>query len=121
MTPGSTFDLYRLAADDACSILEFTHTASCAPCFVPIPVEPVPDERPDRDPADLERFLLKLHLDRLVLRVRALRSQLDPALVLPEDASEMYFRKMSPRTTCLYSAASIELRSASAIPHSSAS
>ena len=36
-------------------------------------------------------------------------------------ASEMYFRKMSPSTTCLYSAASIEPRRASAIAHSSAS
>ncbi len=36
-------------------------------------------------------------------------------------ASEMYFRKIRPSTTCLYSAASIEPRRASAIAHSSAS
>ena len=36
-------------------------------------------------------------------------------------ASEMYLRKISPRTTCLYSAASIEPRSASAMRQSSAS
>ena len=37
------------------------------------------------------------------------------------NASEMYLRKISPSTTCLYSAASIEPRRASAIAHSSAS
>ena len=37
------------------------------------------------------------------------------------NASEMYFRKIRPRTTCLYSASSIEPRSASAIAHNSAS
>jgi len=36
-------------------------------------------------------------------------------------ASEMYFRKMSPRTTCLYSAASMEPRRALAAAHSRAS
>ena len=36
-------------------------------------------------------------------------------------ASEMYLRKMRPRTTCLYSAASMLPRSASAIRQSSAS
>ena len=36
-------------------------------------------------------------------------------------ASEMYFRKIRPSTTCLYSAASIEPRRASAIAHNSAS
>ena len=35
--------------------------------------------------------------------------------------SEMYFKKIRPSTTCLYSAASIEPRRASAIRHSSAS
>src|SRR2546423_8088581 len=35
--------------------------------------------------------------------------------------SEMYFRKMSPRTTCLYSAASMLLRSLSAASQSLAS
>ena len=34
-------------------------------------------------------------------------------------ASEMYFRNISPSTTCLYSAASMLPRNASAIPHSS--
>jgi hypothetical protein len=37
---------------------------------------------------------------------------------LASKASEMYFRKMRPRTTCLYSAASMLLRSASAAAHS---
>jgi hypothetical protein len=36
-------------------------------------------------------------------------------------ASEMYFRKIRPRTTCLYSAASIAPRRASAVFHSSTS
>ena len=36
-------------------------------------------------------------------------------------ASEIYFRKMRPRTTCLYSAASMLPRKASAMRHSSAS
>ena len=40
---------------------------------------------------------------------------------LSSKASEMYLRKIRPRTTCLYSAASIEPRSASAMRHSSAS
>ena len=36
-------------------------------------------------------------------------------------ASEMYFKKICPSTTCLYSAASIEPRRAAAIAHSFAS
>ena len=40
---------------------------------------------------------------------------------LASNASEMYLRKMSPRTTCLYSAASMLLRSASAACQSLAS
>ena len=40
---------------------------------------------------------------------------------LASKASEMYLRKISPRTTCLYSAASILLRSASAAAQSLAS
>src|SRR5690606_24314675 len=35
----------------------------------------------------------------------------------PENVSEMYFRKMSPSTRCLYSAASILARSLSAAAH----
>ena len=51
----------------------------------------------------------------------------EPALLasrracLSSKASEMYLRKIRPRTTCLYSAASIEPRRASAMRHSSAS
>src|SRR5690606_21793110 len=37
------------------------------------------------------------------------------AVCFSSNASEMYLRKMSPRTTCLYSAASMLLRSLSAI------
>src|SRR5437773_7581042 len=40
---------------------------------------------------------------------------------LASKASEMYLRKISPRTTCLYSAASMLLRSASAAAQSFAS
>src|SRR5437870_8481540 len=40
---------------------------------------------------------------------------------LASKASEMYLRKISPRTTCLYSAASMLLRRASAAAHSLAS
>src|SRR5581483_2964256 len=40
---------------------------------------------------------------------------------LASKASEMYLRKMRPRTTCLYSAASMLLRRASAAAHSFAS
>jgi hypothetical protein len=40
---------------------------------------------------------------------------------LASKASEMYLRKISPGTTCLYSAASMSLRSASAAAHSVAS
>ena len=40
---------------------------------------------------------------------------------LLEGVGEMYFRKMRPRTTCLYSAASMLPRRASAMAHSSAS
>ena len=41
---------------------------------------------PTVTPRDLERLLLEIYLDGLVLRVRALRTKLDVALVLPHVA-----------------------------------
>ena len=45
--------------------------SSRPPVLVLRPVIAVPDERPDRDPADFERHLLEVDLDGLVLGGRA--------------------------------------------------
>ena len=64
--------------------------AYAPPVLVLRPVKPVPDERPDRDPADFERHLLEVDLDGLVLGIRALRTKLDVALVFPEVALQRH-------------------------------
>ena len=88
--PRSGFNFCRLPADEAGPIVEFSHRASRAPVLVLRPVEPVPDERPDRDPADFERHLLEVDLDGLVLGIRALRTKLDVALIFPEVALQRH-------------------------------
>ena len=58
----------------------------CHPVLVLRPVEPIPDERPDRDPRDLEHVAPEVHHSWLMLRIRALRAQLDMVLVHPHIA-----------------------------------
>ena len=50
------------------------------------PVEPVTDESPDRDAAELDCLAREVHLDRLVLGIEAIGANLDPVLVHPQVA-----------------------------------
>ena len=76
----------------------------------------------------IEQTLEKMHALKRTAMAEAVTQQRQSSqytdlrrACLSSKASEMYFRKMIPRTTCLYSAASIEPRKVSAICQSSAS